>query len=166
VSAPNPSTVGQPVTFTATVTSGGPVTTGSVTFREGATTLASGVALNASGQALFTTAGLTLGDHTGTADYSGATGLAPSSASTTQTVQPVPSADLVISLAAAPDPVPGRRPLTYAIGISNAGPTAASSVSVTHTWPAGATFVGASGSGWACVPAATSVTCTVASLGT
>ena len=61
----NPSTVGQPVTFTATVTSGGnPVTTGTVDFTEGATTLADGVAVNASGQATFTTSTLTEGSHT------------------------------------------------------------------------------------------------------
>ena len=56
----NPSTTGASVTFTATVTSGGsPVTAGTVTFTEGTTTLAANVALNAQGQATFTTSALT-----------------------------------------------------------------------------------------------------------
>ncbi len=54
-SSPNPTTFGQSVTFTATVTSGSGVPAGSVTFTEGATVLASGVAVNAGGQASFST---------------------------------------------------------------------------------------------------------------
>ena len=51
----NPSPAGQPVSFTVTVTSSGnPVTAGTVTFKDGATSLAS-VAVNAAGQAVFTT---------------------------------------------------------------------------------------------------------------
>ena len=87
-SSVNPSTIGQAVTFTATVTSGGnPVTTGSVDFTEGATILAAGVALNASGQATFTTSTLTEGSHTITATYTGTTAFQPSSGSVTQVVQ-------------------------------------------------------------------------------
>ena len=79
--------VGQSVTFTATVTSGGnPVTTGTVDFTEGATTLAAGVALNGSGQATFTTSALTAGSHPITATYSGTAALATSSGAVTQVV--------------------------------------------------------------------------------
>ena len=61
----NPSTTGANVTFTATVTSGGsPVTAGTVTFTEGTTTLQANVALNAQGQATFTTTTLAEGTHT------------------------------------------------------------------------------------------------------
>ena len=70
-SSPNPSTGGQPVTFTATVASvppGSPVPTGMVTFLEGATVLAQ-VPLNASSTASFTTSNLFAGDHTITASY-------------------------------------------------------------------------------------------------
>ncbi|GEM_PF-2537622 len=73
-SAPNPSVTGQSVTFTATVTSnppGGGTPTGSVTFTEGATTLASGVAVNGSGQASFSTSTLTAGSHVVTAAFTG-----------------------------------------------------------------------------------------------
>jgi subtilisin-like proprotein convertase family protein len=88
VSSLNPSMQGQSVTFTATVTSGGsPVTTGTVTFREGATTLQAATAVDASGQVGYTTSGLGAGNHTITADYSGALGFAPSSGSVVQSVK-------------------------------------------------------------------------------
>jgi hypothetical protein len=48
----NPSIYGSPVTFTATVTGSGPTPTGTVTFKEGSTSLGSG-ALNGSGAATF-----------------------------------------------------------------------------------------------------------------
>jgi hypothetical protein len=64
----NPSTYGQPVTFTATVASAGGVPAGTVTFRDGATTLGVGT-LNGSGQAVFETTALSAGVHSVTADY-------------------------------------------------------------------------------------------------
>ena len=86
-SSPNPSLTGANVTFTATVTSGGsPVTTGTVTFTEGTTTLASNVALNAPGQATFSTTALAEGTHQITATYSGATGFLTSAGTVTQIV--------------------------------------------------------------------------------
>ena len=79
--------VGDNVTFTATVTSGGnPVTTGTVTFTEGAATLASNVALNGSGQASFVTTALTEGSHTIIATYNPAAGFATSNGSISHTV--------------------------------------------------------------------------------
>jgi len=54
----NPSSFGRSVTFTATVSSAAGTPTGTVTFYDGAITLGTG-ALNASGQATFTTAALT-----------------------------------------------------------------------------------------------------------
>jgi uncharacterized protein (TIGR03437 family) len=69
-------TYAQPVTFTATVTSGGGIPTGSVTFIDTttSTTLASNVPLNGSGQASVTTSTLAAGGHTIQASYN-ATGL-------------------------------------------------------------------------------------------
>jgi CSLREA domain-containing protein len=65
----NPSTYGQSVGFTATVTSGGsPVTTGSVTFTVDGVA-GSPVALNATGQASFSTSALKGGSHTVSASY-------------------------------------------------------------------------------------------------
>ena len=67
---PNPSTVGQSVSFTATVTSGSGTPTGTVQFRDGVTNLGAPLTLTA-GQATFTTTGLGLGAHSITAVYSG-----------------------------------------------------------------------------------------------
>ena len=79
VSSLNPSGFGQSVTFTATVTTGATAgnLTGTVTFLDGATILASGVPLGAPGttaMASFTTAKLAVGKHTITASYCGDVG--------------------------------------------------------------------------------------------
>ncbi|MFN2517583.1 MAG: Ig-like domain repeat protein, partial [Jatrophihabitantaceae bacterium] len=85
-SSPNPSLTGQSVAFTASVTSGGPVTSGTVTFTEGATTLAANLALNGSGQATFSSSPLTEGNHVITATYNGTATLATSNGSVNQVV--------------------------------------------------------------------------------
>lgn len=86
-STPNPSLVGAPATFTASVRDGAtPVTAGSVTFSEGVTTLAANIPVNASGQATLTTSTLTEGTHAITATYSGATGLLTSAGTTSHIV--------------------------------------------------------------------------------
>jgi uncharacterized repeat protein (TIGR01451 family) len=73
---PSPAFIGDTVTFTAHVTSGGSnVTTGTVTFQENGVKLAGPVALNGSGLAAFTTSTLTEGIHSVTALYSGAAGV-------------------------------------------------------------------------------------------
>jgi uncharacterized repeat protein (TIGR01451 family) len=72
-SSQNPSTYGQPVTFTATVTAvapGGGTPTGTVTFYDGTMVLGTGT-LNALGQATFTTSSLSIGTHSITAIYNG-----------------------------------------------------------------------------------------------
>jgi hypothetical protein len=76
MSSLNPATVGQSVTFTATVSSSGGTPTGSVTFMDGSAVLGT-VTLN-NGQASISTASLPLGDNPITADYSGDTGFQPS----------------------------------------------------------------------------------------
>ena len=83
--SPNPSTVGQPVTFAATVasqTTGIPP--GNVIFKNGTSTLGT-AALNG-GSASLTTNKLGGGSHTITATYAGSTLYLASSAATTQTV--------------------------------------------------------------------------------
>jgi hypothetical protein len=69
-SSTNPSTFGQPVTFTATVTGVIVTPTGTVTFMDGSTTIGTGT-LNASGQASFTTSALAGGTHWISAIYGG-----------------------------------------------------------------------------------------------
>ncbi len=67
--SPNPSTAGQVVTFTATVTSpSGLVPTGKVNFKDGTTLLGSGT-LDTTGQATFSTSTLAVGSHTIKAVY-------------------------------------------------------------------------------------------------
>jgi len=84
-SSPNPSALGQSVTFTATVSSSAGVPTGTVTFKKGAMTL--GPATLSSGVATFATSNLPAGSSTITVNYGGATNYSPSSASVTQVVQ-------------------------------------------------------------------------------
>jgi uncharacterized repeat protein (TIGR01451 family) len=59
----------------------------------------------------------------------------------------LPSADLAVVLAASPNPTHNKQNLTYTIAVSNAGPTAASGVTITDAIPAGCTFVSASATG-------------------
>ena len=83
----NPSIFGESVTFTATVTNGAnPVTTGTVTFTDGATSLGAAVALDASGQATLTTSALTAATHTITATFNETAQLATSNDSIDQVV--------------------------------------------------------------------------------
>jgi hypothetical protein len=92
----NPSLPGQAVTFTATVASASGTPSGSVTFTDGATTLGT-VALSG-GSASFTISTLALGSHDIHANYSGATGFAPSSSNLTQVVHDTTTTTLVSSL--------------------------------------------------------------------
>lgn len=76
--------------------------------------------------------------------------------------------DLSVTLTDSPDPVTGLDTVTYVIGVSNAGPEAASNVvvvqSVTSAPSTPPTFQSASGSGWGCVAGTTQATCTRSSL--
>jgi len=86
----NPSTFGQSVTFTVTVSAVSPgsrVPTGSVTFKDGSTTLVTKT-LDATGKATLSTTTLAKGSHSITAVYAGDTGYTTStSAALNQTVQ-------------------------------------------------------------------------------
>ncbi len=97
VNTPNPSLVGQDVTFTAKVSpvlaTGLP--TGTVTFTANGATTA--VPVDATGLATFTKADLAAGTHTITADYGGDTVFAPSSGSATQTVNKTGTTTIVVS---------------------------------------------------------------------
>ena len=87
----NPSTFGDSVTFTATVTSGGqPVSSGTVQFSDAGGDLGAPVDVEADGTATFTTSALPVGDHTITATFSGNATTATSSGSIDQTVDPLP----------------------------------------------------------------------------
>src|SRR5262249_40571858 len=70
-SSQNPSSSGQTVTFTATVTGAAP--TGSVTFKDDTATLGT-TTLNGAGQATLATSALSVGSHSITAVYGGDAG--------------------------------------------------------------------------------------------
>jgi hypothetical protein len=72
MASPNPSTPGQSVTFTASVSGSAGVATGTVNFRDGSTSISGcGAVALASGSATCSTAALAAGSHSITAVYSG-----------------------------------------------------------------------------------------------
>ncbi|MEO8990977.1 MAG: FG-GAP-like repeat-containing protein [Acidobacteriaceae bacterium] len=91
---PTSAVSGTSVAFTAQVSAatGTAIPSGTVTFTDGTTSLG-GVALDATGKAVFTTAALSVGTHTIRASYAGATGFAAST-----------SSNLSITIAAPPLP--------------------------------------------------------------
>ena len=85
----NPSTAGKLVTFTATVSGGSGMPSGSLALQTARET--SGNSELRNGLAIFKTSTLALGGHTITAIYSGNRTYAPTSTTITQTVNPKPS---------------------------------------------------------------------------
>ncbi len=132
-SSQNPSTFGQSVTFTATVTDSG-TPTGTVTFKDGATTLGTGT-LNGSGQATFATSSLSAGSHSITAEYGGdGTHGASTSAPLTQTVN---RSGTTVTLASSQNPSTFGQSVTFTATVTDSGtPTG------TVTFKDGATTLG------------------------
>ncbi|MBM3860790.1 MAG: DUF11 domain-containing protein [Verrucomicrobia bacterium] len=79
-------------------------------------------------------------------------------------VTTVPAANLAISQFAAPLPATANNPLTYFIAVTNLGPFAATSVTVTDALPAGVTFLAASTTQGSC--ATDAVNNVIANIGT
>ena len=94
VSSLNPITVGQNVSFTATVAGSSP--TGTVQFEDGSGALLSPVALS-SGSATLTLSTLTVGTHSVTAVYSGDTNNSPSTSSALSEVVTAPATSPVVT---------------------------------------------------------------------
>jgi hypothetical protein len=111
---------GQTVTLTATVsdttTSDTLVPTGSVTFKDGATTLGS-AALNASGVASFGVSTLALGSHSITALYGGDSNF-PSATSAVASISVVQGTDAV-ALASSSNSVTAGKSVTFTATVSN-----------------------------------------------
>jgi large repetitive protein len=76
----------------------------------------------------------------------------------------VARADLSVTVSDSPDPVYFGNALTYTVGVSNAGPAAATGVRMTTTLPAGLVPATAAGTGWTCGVSGQTVTCTRPSL--
>lgn len=85
-SSANPSTFGQSVTFTATVSSTAGTPTGTVQFSDNGTNLGAAQTLNAARVATLATSTLTAGTHTIAATYAGTATFATSNGSVTQSV--------------------------------------------------------------------------------
>jgi uncharacterized repeat protein (TIGR03803 family) len=92
-SSPNPSTFGEPVTITATVSpSGPPAPTGTVGFTSNGTAISGCTAVTLSaGEAVCMTTGLAVGTDAIVATYSGDSNYAGSSGTLSQLVNPIPS---------------------------------------------------------------------------
>ena len=135
-SSNNPSKVGQPVTFTATVTAATGTTppTGNVVFSDGATVLGT-VALAGNGKASLTTSALTSGSHSVTAAYVGDSAHGASSASLTQTVQRLKSST---SLHSSDNTSTAGEAVTFTATVSGPGGTPTGSV----TFSDGSTVLG------------------------
>lgn len=127
-SSANPSTFGQTVTFTATVTpgAGGPAPTGTVSFSDGASVLCANVTLNA-GAATCASSALTGGSHTIQASYSGDANTGASSATLTQTVSAVTTS---MSLTAAPPVVLSGQTVTLTATVNGLSPGGAGAPAV------------------------------------
>jgi len=125
-SSPNPSTLGQSVTFMASVTSGSGVPAGAVTFTEGSTVLAANVAVDGNGHAAFSTAALAEGSHIITATFTGASGWANSSGSDNVSPQVVNKSATTTALGASPNPSFVGQTVTLtatAVGLFGGSPT-------------------------------------------
>jgi hypothetical protein len=119
--APNPSTFGEEVTFTATVTSDRGTPAGSVTFVDETTGDTLGTAdLDENGVASLTTAALSGGTHVVTASYAGDANFAPSSGSVTQTVN---SAATATTLESSPNPSMFAEEVTFTVTVTSAAGT-------------------------------------------
>ena len=73
-------------------------------------------------------------------------------------------ADVSVTKTDSADPVDAASNFSYTVQVSNAGPSTATTVSVSDTLPAGMSFVNATGTGWSCGETGGVVTCTRASL--
>jgi uncharacterized repeat protein (TIGR01451 family) len=148
-STPNPSAVGQSVTFTATVAPvppGAGTPTGTVRFAEGPTTLATST-LAANGTATFTTSALTAGSHDITAHFEGTTSFtASSSAAHSHTVSAAPTATLAIGNASVTEGDSGTAALVFTVTKTGAAvPASASFATSDGTATAGSDYTAAAG---------------------
>jgi hypothetical protein len=114
-SSQNPSSFGQSVTFTATVTASGGIPTGSVTFFDGASNLGT-INLDGAGRAGLSLSSLTAGSHSLSASYGGNSSFSSStSAPFTQTVN---AATTTALLASSVSPAVVNQPVTVTATIT------------------------------------------------
>jgi hypothetical protein len=129
-SSANPSVFGQPVTFTATVSTAGLGTpNGNVQFLDGASPIGGPVALNASGQAQITTSTLSVGNHTISVNYAGAssacTGTFNSSSGSLAGGQQVNPANTTTVVGSSANPSGTGQPVTFTATVTAQAPSLA-----------------------------------------
>ena len=124
IASVNPSTSGQLIVLTATVAGTGsstPVPYGTVTFKDGATTLGS-VAMNGAAQALFSYASPTAGSHSITAVYAGnGTYAGSTSAALTEVVNVSTKTGTTTSLASSANPATPAQAVTFTATVAGVG---------------------------------------------
>jgi hypothetical protein len=120
-SSANPSTLGQAVTLTATITpASGSAETGTVSFTDSGQSLGT-ASIDSAGVATMATSALAVGDHTITATYSGDADFAGSTSATlVETVTPVATA---IALTSSADPSVVGTNVTLTATVTGAGAT-------------------------------------------
>ena len=112
---PNPAFALQAVKLRAIVTSATGIPTGTVTFRDGPTTLAT-IPVNPTGQALFSTTTLTPGTHTLFADYSGD---ATYNSATTSAPQTILTNATTTTISTSLNPATFTQPITFTAQITS-----------------------------------------------
>ncbi|HEX5004923.1 MAG TPA: Ig-like domain-containing protein, partial [Gemmatimonadales bacterium] len=118
----NPSTFGQSVTLTATVTSGIGTPTGTVQFRDGVANVGAPVALNGSGVATLVTSTLSAGSHSMSAAYGGdATRAASTSNTLIQVVNPAATTTALGAHTPDPSPRGALVAATWTVGVVGPG---------------------------------------------
>ncbi|WP_341922218.1 Ig-like domain repeat protein [Polaromonas sp. YR568] len=127
--SPNPSTFGQSVTLTATVTGDNP--SGDITFKDGATTLGTGTL--SAGVATLSVSSLSVGSHSLTAEYPGDTNNTASSSALSQVVNQVSSSTALSS---------STNPSSYSQSITLTATVTGSSPSGSVTFKDGSTTLG------------------------
>jgi hypothetical protein len=137
-SSQNPSMVGQPVTFTATVSSSsGGTPTGSITFTDQSTSQLLGNVPLSGNQATFTTAALAAGTHNILASYGGDVNFLSSSATLSQGVN---KGMTTTTLAASPNPSTPGQAVTFTATVNIA--TGSGTLSGAVTFKDGGTAIG------------------------
>ncbi len=112
------STFGQSVTFTATVTSGSGVPTGTVTFKDGAVALGSGTL--SGGKATLSVSTLAVRSHSITAVYAGTANF--SASTSTAVTQVVNQAGTTTSVTSSRNPAKRRQTVTFTARVSAVAP--------------------------------------------
>ena len=94
----------------------------------------------------------------------GVTDPLPGDDSSTDTDLLVPAADLSLVKTVDDPLVEIGDPMQFTLAVTNNGPSTATGLTVIDLLPGGMVVTGASGAGWLCTPAASSVSCTLAAL--